>query len=47
MAAPVEQKKAVAYVAPALMVLGKAHTLTQGPTPGPNADGIFLLHTSV
>lgn len=41
-----EPRKPAGYEPPALTVLGKANTLTQGPSSGPNIDGIMPLHTS-
>jgi hypothetical protein len=41
-----EPRKPDSYAPPALTVLGKAHTLTQGPHDGHRADGLFPLHHS-
>jgi hypothetical protein len=35
-----------AYERPSLVVLGKAHELTQGPVGGPRPDSLFVLHKS-
>lgn len=46
MATQNEPRKPDSYAPPALTVLGKAHTLTQGANHGHGPDGLFPLHHS-